>query len=158
MGISTLSSRLTFVTKIIFPIFWISAFGAGTFVMWAGKFTDRQSAPPPIEMKLAFLTAFIAGTLFFLWACIGLKEIRIDDRSIYISNYLKEISVPLGAIDDVTEYWWISPPLITLHFRYKTEFGNKVRFTPKRRPFMSWGAHPVVVELRRLAGISEAHR
>jgi hypothetical protein len=45
MDISTLSSRLTFVTKIIFPTFWISAFGAGTFAMWAGKFTDRQSAP-----------------------------------------------------------------------------------------------------------------
>jgi hypothetical protein len=155
MGIRVLSSGSTFMWKFFLPIFWISIFGFFTFMALTGRLVDSQGIPAPFEMKYHMLAVLIAGSLFILWGLAGLKRIRVDDHSIYISNYLKETSVPLGAIADITEYWWFSPPLISIHFRYETGLGNKITFTPEqRRPFLSWGAaHPTVVELRRLAKI-----
>jgi hypothetical protein len=85
---------------------------------------------------------------------------------IYISNYLKEISLPLSAIADVTENGLIhifhSDP-ITVRFRRNTEFGEKITFVPvtsKRSldfdPF-GWTSHLVVDELRQLARRSGAN-
>jgi hypothetical protein len=157
MGISMLSSRLTFITKFIFPVFWVTVFGFGTVAMWAGQLTDRQGAPPPIEMKLSFLVAWIAGSVLISWTCTGLKEVRADDRSIYVSSYLKEISVPVGMIEDITENRWFSHRPVTIRFRCDTEFGRTITFMPKRQLMAPWRSHPVVGELRRLAGISETY-
>jgi hypothetical protein len=140
--------------KFILPIFWITIFGGFTFAAWTGRLVDNQGAPLPFDMRYQLLTGLIGGSLIILWISARLKRIRVDDHSIYISNYLKETSVPLGAIADITEIWWINPTLINIHFRYETEFGNKITFTPeRRRPFFSWGTHPTIVELRRLANI-----
>ncbi len=154
MDIRTISSKLTFITKFVFPTFWITLFGFGTFAMWAGQLTDRQGAPPPIEIKFVFLAVFVAGSLFILWTCVRLKEVRVDDRLIYVSNYLKEISVPVDTIADITENRWINYRPVTIHFRCDTEFGNKITFMPKRGLIAPWRSHPVVGELQRLAGIS----
>jgi hypothetical protein len=153
MGISMLSSRLTFITKFIFPIFWITGFGFFTLAMWAGQLTGRQGAHPPIEMKLPLLVAWVAGSVFILWTCRGLKEVRADDRSIYVSNYLKKISVPVGMIENITENRWFNHRPVTIHFRCDTEFGRNVTFMPKRQLIAPWRSHPVVAELRRLAGM-----
>jgi hypothetical protein len=158
MGITTLSSRLTFVTKFIFPTIWIAGFGSASLAMWAGKFTDKQGAPPPIEAKFGFLAMFAAGSAFIWWACIRLKKIRVDDRSIYVSNFCKEISLPIGMIADVTANRWLSSRPVTIRFRGETEFGDRVTFIPEQRPFLPWRNHRVVFELRRLAGLSEAPR
>jgi hypothetical protein len=48
----TLSSRLTFITKTIFPACWIIGFGLITAGMWAWNGL-------PAEMRWAFLAAWI---------------------------------------------------------------------------------------------------
>jgi hypothetical protein len=154
MGIRMLSSRLTFITKFFFPIFWITVFGFGTVALWAGKLTDRSGAPPPIEVKFAFLAIFVAGSVFISWTCVRLKEVRAEDCSLYVSNYLKEISVPVGMIKEISENRWISHRPVTIHFRSDTEFGRKITFMPKQWLIRLWKPHPVVGELQRLAGIS----
>ncbi|HEY4407776.1 MAG TPA: hypothetical protein VGN55_24250 [Xanthobacteraceae bacterium] len=139
--------------KFIFPIFWITIFGGFTFAAWTARLVDNQGVPLA-KMKYNLLFGLIMGSLLILLSIARLKRIRVDGHSIYISNYRKEISIPLGAIVDITEYWWFNPTLINIHFRSETEFGNKITFTPQqRRPFLTWGPHPTVVELRRLANI-----
>jgi hypothetical protein len=155
MGITTLSSRLTFVTKFIFPTIWIVGFGYGTLAMWVGEFTDKHGGPPPIEAKFGFLAIFAAGSVFILWTCARLKKIRVDDRSIYVSNFFKEISLPVDMIVDVTGNRWLSSRPVTIRFRGGTEFGDRITFIPAQRPFLPWRHQPVVEELRRLAGLPE---
>ena len=135
---------MTFFTKVIFPVVWIGGFGLGTLALWSS-----HGAQQP---KYQFLVFWVAGTAFILWACAGLKRVRIDDRFLYISNYQNEISVPFDMIADVTEIRWISNHPVTIHFRSPTEFGTTITFMPKARfTFSSWTSHPVVAELKKLA-------
>lgn len=158
MNSLTLSSRQTFVMKFVFPAFWITIFGFGTVMLWSGAMHGKGGAPPPPEMKYLFLAVWFAGTSFILWLCTPLKRVRVDDRSIHISNYRREISVPLGAIDRVTENRWVNIHPVTIHFRTPTEFGDRVTFIPKARMFGFLSSHPVVAELRTLASTPPGQR
>ena len=149
----TLSSAQTFLMKVLFPAVWISGFGLGTLWLWLGTMHGKNGALPPDEMKWQFLLAWIAGSAFILWGCAGLKRVRMDSVNLYISNYLREISVPLTMISDVTENRWINIHPGTIHFRNATRFGQKVTFMPTIRLFGLWSSHPVVTELRRHAGL-----
>ena len=141
---TTLSSRLTFITKAIFPGCWIVGFGAITAFYWASRGL-------PAETGWLFLAAWTAGALSFWWWCIPLKRVRIDGGNLYVSNFRKEIVVPLTFIESVTENRWVNVHPVTVHFRGDTEFGRKISFMPKARVMFFWSSHPVVGELRRLA-------
>jgi hypothetical protein len=166
MGIRTLSSPQTFLIKFALPAFWICVGGIVPVLMCLGPPGGKGPTAEPFDAKIAFLGPWLAGCLFVLWICARLKRVRVDDRLIYISNYLKEISLPLSAIADVTENGLIhifhSDP-ITVRFRRNTEFGEKITFVPvtsKRSldfdPF-GWTSHLVVDELRQLARRSGAN-
>lgn len=150
-----LSSAWTFWTKFILPVVWISGFGTGTILLWLGRFHDRNNAMPPPQEKFVFLAVWILGSTFILWASAGLKRVRMDERQLYVSNYVKEIHIPFSAITDVKQNRWLNSRPITIYFRDATEFGDKARFMPKRRiRIQFWRIDPVVNELRKLAGLA----
>jgi hypothetical protein len=103
-------------------------------------------------MKLQFLVIWIVGAAFILWACAGLKRVRVDSKSLYVSNYLREITIPLSMIEDITEIRWVNIHPVTIYFRNVTEFGQRITFMPITRFFGLWSSHPVVAELKLLAG------
>ena len=140
----TLSSACTFWAKFLFPAIWISAFGYVT-VLWSG-------GPP--QMKFVFLFVWIAGTTSILWANAGLKRVRVDmdERQLYVSNYVQEIHIPFSAITDVKQNRWLNSRPITIYFQNATEFGEKAKFIPKWR-MQFWRIDPVVNELKQLAGL-----
>ena len=126
-------------------------FGIGTLSMWLGAARSAGGATSSEGMRLEFLIAWIVGTLFILVTCAGLKRVRIDSNYIYVSNYVRELRVPMGQIRDVTENRLLNAHPITVSFRDSTEFGIRIRFMPKTRWFSFWSAHPVVAELLELA-------
>jgi len=138
----TLSSAWTFWAKVLFPAIWILAFGYVTF-LWSGG---------PLQTKFVFLVVWIAGTTSILWAYAGLKRVRMDERQLYVSNYVREIDVPFSAITNVKQNRWINSRPITIYFRDATQFGDKVTFMPKQR-IQFWRIDPVVHELKHLAGL-----
>ena len=77
---------------------------------------------------------------------------RVKDGRIYISNYMREIAVPPTAIKSVSVNRWINTHPVTISFRNMTAFGDKVTFIPTWR-FFQWRRHPVVDELRQMAGL-----
>jgi len=139
----TLSSAWTFWAKVLFPTIWVFAFGYVTF-LWSGG---------PLQTKIVFMVVWIAGTMSILWAYARLKRVRVDERQLYVSNYLREIDVPFSAITNVKQNRWINSRPITIYFRHATQFGDKVTFMPKLR-ISFWRIDPVVNELRQLAGVS----
>ncbi len=92
----TLSSASTFWMKFVFPPVWILSFGIVAILLSFGGLNDRSNAMPSSQMKFAFLGAWILGTTLILWTSAGLKRVRIDDRQLYVSNYIREISVPFS--------------------------------------------------------------
>ena len=150
----TLSSAWTFWTKFIFPAVWISAVGIGTVLLWSDGFVGGDNASPPSQTKFVVLGVWILGTTFILWISAGLKRVRMDERQLHVSNYLREISVPFSEIIDVRQNRWINSRPITIYFRDATEFGGKATFIPKWRIQLFWRTDPVVSELKQLAGLA----
>jgi hypothetical protein len=146
----TLSSKFTFPMKFVFPVFWISAFGIGTAMMWSGP-AVRHVGVPTDALQWVFLAIWLLGTAFVLWTCVPLKYVRVDDTSIHVSNYIREARISLESIDEVTENRWINIHPVTIRFRYTTDFGDRIKFMPKTRMLGFWTSHPVVAELRQLA-------
>lgn len=138
----TLSSRLTFTTKVVVPVLWISVFGIVTGVLWF-------CSGVPLDTKWLFLVVWGIGALSFWWICIPLKKVRVIDDSLYFSNYRKEIVVPLVFVDRVTENRWVNVHPVTIYFRRDTEFGSKIMFMP------FWRSHPVVGEIGHLVETAE---
>jgi hypothetical protein len=152
----TLSSAQTYLMKVVFPIVWISMFGIGAIAMWVGTVRGTNDSLPPSAVKWQFLGIWIVGSVFILWGCAALKRVRVDSKNLYISNYRREISIPVTMIADVTENRWINIHPVTVHFHSVTEFGQKITFMPTVRYFTLWSSHPVVAELRSLAGLLAA--
>lgn len=150
----TLSSAQTFFMKLIFPPLWAVLFGS---LMLTSR-SHHAATLPPMFGALPFLI-WCTGIVAMLWMCVPLKRVRTDGRNLYISNYFREITVPLTAVGDVTENRWINIHPVTIHFRRHTEFGKRITFMPTTRMFSSWSSHPVVEELHQaVAAASEAGR
>jgi hypothetical protein len=143
----TISSAQTFLMKVVFPVIWIGGFGFGTAMLFrAGdRLGDR---PPPPDMKWAFLAGLIAGSIAIYWWCVRLMRVVMTDRELRISNYLREIVVPLSDVDQVTENRWVNLHPVTVQFVRRTDFGHRIVFMPKARPFALFSPHPIVAELR----------
>lgn len=141
-----LSSLQTFFMKIIFPALWIPLFGLGPLMMFLGGFESPEQPP-----KWIFLFFWLAGSAFIYWSCIRLKEVSVDDDFLYVSNYLKEIIIPLSEIYDVTENVWINIHPVTIRLKSPSEFGDKIVFMPTVRFFAFFSSHPVVSELKGMA-------
>ena len=137
-----ISSFLTSIYKFIFPTVWIGGFGLGTLMLFASK----------EEQRFQFLIAWIAGSLFAYWGLVRLKWVAFDGENIYISNFIKMISVPLADIEKVTENVLINIHPVYITFNHETEFGRKIVFMPKFYLGIAFFlSHPVVEELRGLA-------
>ena len=88
-----------------------------------------------------------------MFTSAGLKRIRADDHQLFVSNYLRETSIPFSAIADVKQNRWINSKQIQIYFSERTEFGDRVSFVPKKRARI-WRHDPAYFELRKLAGLS----
>jgi len=92
-----------------------------------------------------------------LWANAGLKQVRMDERQLYVSNYVQEIHIPFNAITDVKQNRWLNSRPVTIYFRDRTELGDKATLIPKWR-IQFWRVDPVVNELKQLAGLVAPRR
>lgn len=115
--------------------------------MWWHPATNNDKDP-----KLQFLIAWIVGTLFALLGPARLKRVRVDATNLYVSNYLRESTIPLGEIVDVTENSLLNYHPVRVYFRHPTSFGTTIVFMPKMRLF--WWSHPIVAELKELSHLS----
>ena len=81
----------------------------------------------------------------------------MDEEWLYVSNFVREIRVPLGEVEIVSENRWINIRPVTVEFRRDTDFGLRITFMPQTRMWWFWQAHPVVGELeaavRRVRGL-----
>jgi hypothetical protein len=146
----TLSSAQTFLMKFVFPVVWIGMFALFTLTMFLspGAFHDQGGEPADASLKWFFLFATVVGTAFIRWLCFPLKRVRMDERSLYVSNYRDDINVPLADVDRVTENRWVNIHPVTIHLHRETEFGSSIVFMPKIRIFAFWSSHPVVADIR----------
>src|SRR5687767_11863394 len=78
----------------------------------------------------------------------GLKTVHLTDKSVLVSNFLKEIEIPVSTIDHVFRPENSSHQRIAVYFRTPSVFGSKIVFMP---PLFK--AREVADQLRESAGV-----
>jgi hypothetical protein len=146
----TLSGRGTFFVKFIFPTLWIAMFGLGALWTFRDQAMDAEPGLWGLPERWSFFVLWVFGTVFLAWACFPLKRVRVDGDTLYISNYVREIHVPLADVTGVKENYFISNRPISVAFRTPTMFGQKIVFIPRGSIVWFWRRHPVAEELRML--------
>ncbi len=149
----TISSSATLIFKAVLPAFWIPLFAAGIPSGWVGSSSFGTLLPPAIA-RWVYLVIWISGSIFILWGCAGLKRVRIEGDSLVVSNFLSTVVIPFTSIRDVTDNPSINFRPVTVHFRCNTRFGESIRFMPEAATVPTDRPLPIVVELRRRAGLS----
>jgi hypothetical protein len=151
----SLSSDLTAFFKF-FPAFWIPFFGLGVLAAFLGGLQGKNGEPPSLSFDLLMLALWIGGSIFSYLTCASLKKMSVDERYLYVSNYFREISIPLSDVADVAENSWLNFHPVTVKLKRSSVFGNKITFMPERGMLYFGGSHPVVAQLKKLAMIDEA--
>ena len=152
-----LSSDWTFIYKFLFAPLWIGGFGVGTVTMLLASSHSNTRPGSPENPWATFLVLFLLGSVYLYWTCIRLKSVRMDSNFLYVSNYRKEIKIPLAQIARVSEWRLDNTHPVFVHFSQPTEFGTSIVFMPKIRLFGFWSSHPVVDRIRQSSGQSSLH-
>ena len=140
-----LSAKLTILTKIILPGFWMLMMGIITLTLFFG--VERSGQPS----KFMFVGLWLTGAAFFYFTVMKFQKVSVDADFLYVSNFIKEIKIPLSEIYDVTEIVWLRGHPVTIHLKKPSEFGLKITFMPKSQGFKFFKPHPVVPELKEMA-------
>ena len=148
-----LSSSLTFFWKVVLPVAWIAgivASAASVFFVTPGKLGD-----PELEsLKLGFVLASLVVAPALLWFATGLKRVTRDGPDLLVSNYRRELRIPVGEIRHVYQSWAVSPWRVVIDMRAPTELGSTFVFIPRFRDGLTHralgGQHPVVEEIRAM--------
>ena len=126
----TLSSDLTFASKVFIPLCYYAVVASFAFVL-----IQAALAHDTIEPKLWVYLLFSLAMGWLVTKVLGsLKRVRMDEGGLYVSNYLKETVVPFANIRSVEpssigDRW----PRITVTFHTHTEFGERIVFLAKHR-------------------------
>ena len=135
--------------------------------MFAAGFRDiylaQQADPARIgfsanDLVLFFGFAFAVFGIIFVRFHFPLKQVELEDQTLYVSNYLREIQVPLRDVESVKQGFWFTRAFVTIWLRTQTDLGRRIVFIPPRRWSASWDRDPVVGELRAMVEQAQALR
>ena len=132
----TLSSSWTPFYKL-FPLF-----------LWVYGLFWLAYDPRNVSLRKTILYFLVAG--FASW-WVGLyKRVSIEGDTLFVSNYIKEIRVPLADVERVK-----GPDLSTAHeiaivLRAPSALGRKIRFAPK-----TFQAREIANDLRERAKVGD---
>ncbi len=139
-----ISSKDTFFYKIILPVSFLIC---AAILPAAIYLYDRNNNA--VAAVFVFVFLILSAAIFFMMTK-ALKKLSVDDNFLYVSNYRKEITVPLSNIDKILWFDDMRPAMIYL--KTPSEFGKKTNFSPNVKS-TSWDSNLVVEELKELANI-----
>ena len=151
-----ISASTTFFWKYIFATLWIGGFGTGALNLLfnpKGVVFNGVRGAATLADQLFFLAVWICGSAFILWFSVPLKRIRLRADGLVVSNYRREIMIPYGAIERVTQNILITGRHATIHLHVETPFGRRITFIPVGLGKLAfWKEDDIVKELRQYAG------
>ena len=126
-----LSTTLTLFWRV-FAAGWVIYFLlVGVYGMWKWLTVPNGSDAPFSGGKLVgFIIFGLASSMFVHLMAGSLKSVFIAGDKLLVSNYLKEIEIPLSQVEYVDGPDWSSLRRITLALREPSEFGEEIIFAP----------------------------
>lgn len=143
-----ISSSLTILYKFVFVAMGIGFFSMLTILLFAqGEHWWRRFG------AWVFITLW---NVIVLPLCLPLKRVVIEGNQLIVSSFVKSVRIDLSNVADVTEKTWVNVHPVLIHFRESTAFGRKIMFMPTVCLSAMGNSHPIVSELKRLAGLTES--
>lgn len=147
-----LSSDITFVYKVIFPLFYLTI---ASLVGLAFLFGDSKSTQ---HLPLFFLPVFTLLPLaIFYWVCFPLKNVFLTQEGLLVKGLKKQIMVRFDDIERVSRSFIRNPETIFIHLKRDSEFGRCICFAPELR-FWRFSDHPTYIELKRIVDTSRSRK
>jgi hypothetical protein len=130
-----LSSGGTFVMKFIFPALWGTLWSVTTGLLFTnpGAVKWEGGGVPPTWAKWVFLALLIVGAVVIGRVAAPLKRVALEGDRLHISNYWREVSVPLSQIARVgigTSWRVNNQPVAVVELATLTDFGEQISFLP----------------------------
>ena len=120
----TLSTEFTFFHQFSFPV----------MVLFVGSYALIRAIIEQDWAGITFVIFWLLGCgMVSYYSHLSLKEVKVTEEFLIISNYFKEIKVPLSAISDIRKSqlpWMILFPRIVVQFNTTSPFGKTIRFVP----------------------------
>ena len=126
-----LSSRLTFFSKRVFPVFWI---GFVVVFLGIGLATGAWARDPAFFVGPVLM--IVIGTIVFrmlLWNLAD--EVRDGGGFLVVRKGSVEERVPLSNIMNVSMSQFTNPRRLSLRLRTPGKFGDEVVFIPRQPVF-----------------------
>lgn len=142
-----ISTRMTFVQKVLSPFFFPVV---AAVLWWTGYWQGMYEF-----LGIFVIVGLIAPIVWYVFAVWPVKTVRIDDDNLYVSNFLREIKIPIADIESVSDLIFSEPRRVSIKLARPSEFGSTIVFLAKFRWYTGidarFDAHPIVDELNRLA-------
>ncbi len=146
-----LSSSLTPLMKFVFPFFFGFIYLIATVAIASVAFSGEGDGNTIFTILISFLFVLAVG-IWALWRfCIHLKKVSLTNTHLVVSNYRQTIQIPLSEMENVGQFLWINPPLITIHLKSPSKFGKKIEFVAYTRYWNYLTNHPTYLLLKQLA-------
>ena len=121
------SSQLTIALRIALPTAWLTLILSITILLgWTVRGTARLFAHPVIWLSLLIILA--TGFAFIKFVLWRLYRVDMDDRFLYVSNYLKTYKYDLSDIESITESKILPGRIYCIHLKSKGSFGKNIYF------------------------------
>lgn len=111
---------------------------------WIASFEAGATVEPFVA---AMAVCFVALCPLVAARCLGLKRVTLTEDALHISNYRREIVVPLRDVASVN-HSWIGPKSVVVRFERENEFGRHIAFLPTRTFEGLFWSSPIVDRLR----------
>lgn len=123
--------------------------GIGMGVWFATRWL--RDVPMTQAETIALLTFMFAALFWFAWSSANIKAVSLGDDALHVSNYRREITVPLRDVVRVHQDWF-GMRAVNIDLANDTQFGRRIVFLPGwtfwLAPRWRWQPHPIVNELR----------
>ena len=101
-----ISSSLTILLKIFFPIFWLMFFGLA-LIAFLNSSEAYVGGMPILWFRLLLLSFILTGALVMYLTIMKLRRVEVDKDFFYITNYRQTARYPFHNVEHLKEisYW-----------------------------------------------------
>ena len=143
-----LSSDWTFFFKFILSTLLVLLLGSTAICLGIPLWTHRPGFSLGSDWFYYLFLLWIFGPFVILWG-VRLKQVRMDDDFLYVSNYFREEKIPLTQVARADQGFFGGNSSVKVRFVDDTVFGRSIIFKPSveyRSSYRFW-EHPVVVQV-----------
>lgn len=125
------SSNLTLVLKIFFPIFWLVFFGLLAVSAWVVS-PENGGALARWDIRLTVTAIFTTGAALLYFTLWKLRRVEMDNDNVFVTDYFKTVRYPWSNVARMVRQQFFFFPIIHIYLHTPGSFGKRIVFLASR--------------------------